>query len=333
MRALFCVLLSFVCVANAWSVEANEKTYNKLNKLYSIDKSKCLEVSKKMIHKKKHTAIPYYFSSVIYYDKSKESTSLRGIYLQLNRAVRNAISFEKFSSVSDRNLVQWDEHIGVLKHRSQRLIVALNKNELSDLANNLVVSLTKVESLAETFQVANHTWDILDELLSEEKNEKNKNICGEKKTVFHGMPDGQERIPSANTNKEEQLREYINVERAKLGLYPLIWNEQLSNAARYHAYDQATEHYFSHSSKDEINGRHIVIGSAMDRIRSFYIGTPLGECLSVGNASAYNTLEQWLNSVGHAQIILDPQAIYIGIGFVYAQNSEHDFYWVLTTGM
>jgi len=329
MRGVFCVILSLVWITNAWSIEANEKTYNKLNKLYQIDKAKCLEVSKKMIQKKKQVAIPYYFSSVIYYDKSKESTSLRGVYLQLNRAVRNAVNFEKYGSSTDRDLVQWSEHIGALKHRSQRLITILKNNELSDLADNLVLSLTKVESLSEFFLPVDPQWDILDELSSEVNKTE---ICKNKKVVFHGMPNGYERISSANTNKEEQLKEYINLERAKLGLYPLIWNEQLLNAARYHAYDQATENYFSHSSKDKINGHHVVVGSAMNRIRCFYEGTPLGECLSVGNPSAYNTLEQWLNSDGHAKIILDPEAIYVRIGFVYSEDSEHDFYWVLTTG-
>jgi len=323
MRALFFVFISLLFATNTWAVQASEKTYNKLNKWYVVDKAKCLELSKKMIRKNSKVAIPYYFASQIYYDKSKETGSLRGVYLHLNRSVRSAVNFEKYSSSTDRELVQWDEHIATLKQRSQKLITALNSNDLNDLATNLTRSLTKVESLAKHFLVVEHTPDILDATTK---------LVVPKMVNLHGLPNGNEYIMSANTSKEEQLLEYVNTERSKRNLYPLTWNEELSKVARYHAYDQATENYFSHSSKDYINGRHIVVGSAMDRIRRFYSGTPLGECIAAGNPSAYNTFEQWLNSSGHAEILLHPEALYIGVGFVYAEKSEHEFYWVLTTG-
>jgi uncharacterized protein YkwD len=313
---------------------ANEKLYNKLNKLYLTDQKQCMEQAKKVMKKKSQESIPYYFVSVIYYDKSKESQTLRGTYLQMYRAVTHAAKFEKYSGETERNLVHWNEHITSIKNRSQKLIATLNKNQLNDLSQNLTEQLSKVESIASHFKMEEDT-DILEDLLVKNVNtETLKPDANFTKMEghFYGLPTGSELIISASKTSEQEVLELINEERRKRHLPALIWNEELANASRYHAYDQGTQNYFSHTSNDRINDNLVSVGSTFSRIKRFYKGNPAGECIAAGNRSSEATFNQWKTSDGHAKIMFDSDARYVGIGFVQVEGSSHEYYWVLATG-
>lgn len=330
MRTLLISTLLFFTFSTGW---ANEKLYNKLNKLYLTDRTKCMEQSKKIMKKKATESIPYYFASAIYYDKSKESQTLRGTYLQMYRAVSSAAKFEKYSGDTERNLVHWDEHIISLKNRSEKLIKALNRNEMEDLSHNLTENLLKVGSIAAYFETEKESDDFLDRSLAS-KAEDTKHTVDFVKVEGHyyGLPQGNERISSADNAKELELLKLINEERARRHLPALTWNEDLANASRYHAYDQGTQGYFSHASNDKINNELVVVGSTFDRIRKFYKGSPSGECIAAGNLSAEKTVDQWLRSDSHAKILLDPSARHVGAGFVQVEGSPYNYYWVLATG-
>jgi uncharacterized protein YkwD len=49
---------------------------------------------------------------------------------------------------------------------------------------------------------------------------------------------------------EERIHELINGERTKHGLNPLVWNDQLAQAARNHSNDMSTRNYFEHFSPE-----------------------------------------------------------------------------------
>lgn len=330
MRTLLFSALMLLTVSPSW---ANQKLYNKLNNYYLTNRKKCMEEAKKIMQKKKHEAIPYYFVSVIHYDKSKESQNLRGTYLQLSRSVTNAAKFEKMSGDQERDLVHWDEHIASLHARSEKLIVALNKNDMKDLSQQLISNLSKVESLASHYLIENES-DILereDEVVVKAI-EKNTTDFVKVEGHFYGMPTGKENIASANTSSEKELFDLINKERARLLLPALTWNEDLAIASRYHAYDQGTQGYFNHTSYDRINDELVKVGGTFERIRKFYKGSPAGECIAGGNKNAKATLEQWLNSEGHKKIIMDGDSRFVGVGFVQVEGSPHEYYWVLVTG-
>lgn len=327
------ILISTLFILTVVAGRANEKLYNKLNRLYLTDRNKCMEQSKKVMKKKSQESIPYYFASVIYYDKSKESQNLRGTYLQLYRAVSSASKFEQYSGEQERNMVHWDEHIVSIKVRSEKLIKALNKNEMEDLSQTLTENLLKVESLASYFEVEKENKDVLDKTIYAKVPETSTTAGFEKVDGhFYGLPNGNERIASADQAKELEILKLINEERIRRHIPALVWNEDLANASRYHAYDQGTQGYFSHASNDKINNELIVVGSTFDRLRKFYKGSPSGECIAAGNLSAEKTVEQWLKSDGHAKILLDPSIRHAGIGFVQVEDSPYQYYWVLATG-
>lgn len=329
MRTLLISALLLFTVSTSW---ANEKLYNKLNKLYLTDRDKCMEASKKVMKKKSTESIPYYFASVIYYDKSKESQTLRGTYLQMYRSVSSAAKFEKNSGDRERNLVQWDEHIASIKSRSERLIKTLDKNEMSDLSLNLIENLAKVESLASHYK-KEETDDLLTKtVIPEVESTAVPTDFVKIEGQFYGMPSGKENILSGSLEEEKKLLDLINQERAKRRIPALVWNEDLAKASRYHAYDQGSQEYFSHASSDKINDKIVIVGSTFDRIKQFYRGRAIGECIAAGNNNAEKTFEQWLNSPGHAKVMLDADSRLVGIGFVRVEGSPYEYYWVLATG-
>lgn len=329
MRTLLVSTLLLLTVSVSW---ANEKLYNKLNKLYLSDRDKCMEASKKVMKKKSTESIPYYFTSVIYYDKSKESQTLKGTYLQLNRSVISAAKFEKYSGDEDRALVRWDEHVSSLRNRAERLIKTLDKNEMGDLSLSLTESLAKVASLSQFYKE-----EEVDDLLTKSviKDVESTAVPTDFTRIegqFYGMPSGNENVLSRNVEEEKKLLDLINKERAKKRIPALAWNEDLAKACRYHAYDQGTQGYFSHASNDKINDKLVIVGSTFDRIKRFYRGNAGGECIAAGNQQAEKTFQQWLNSDGHAKILLEHDSRVVGIGFVQVEGSPHEYYWVLATG-
>mgnify|MGYP006213460335 CR=1 FL=1 len=81
-----------------------------------------------------------------------------------------------------------------------------------------------------------------------------------------------------------------------------------------------------------INDKLVIVGSTFDRIKRFYRGNAGGECIAAGNQQAEKTFQQWLNSDGHAKILLEHDSRVVGIGFVQVEGSPHEYYWVLATG-
>ncbi|MCO5260413.1 MAG: CAP domain-containing protein [Crocinitomicaceae bacterium] len=334
MRTLLISTLLVFAVSTSWG---NQKLYNKLNKLYLTDRNKCLDVSKKIIEKKPTESIPYYFSSVIYYDKSKESRTLKGAYLQLYRSATNAAKFEKTCSDSEKSMVNWDEHIASLKNRAGKLISSLNRNEMGDLSENLTASLNKIESIASGINLAQ--YDVIEnqEPFAFEadvtKVVENTNVIYTVPTnQFFGMPSGKEMILSSNTAEETRLLELINIERAKNGSSPLVWSEDLARACRYHAYDQGSQGYFSHDTYDVSNNKQNKIGGTFDRINKFSKRAVDGECIAAGNSTAEATFQQWMDSPSHRSIILEKSSKTIGIGYQSVDGSPFTHYWVLATG-
>lgn len=335
MRSLLISVLLVFAVSGSW---ANQKLYNKLNKLYLTDRNKCMDVSKKQIKKKPSESIPYYFTSIIYYDKSKESQTLKGAYLQLYRSTANAAKFEKYSSETDKYLVQWDEHIASLKNRAERLIVTLNKNDMSDLSANLSKNLYKIESIASSLE--NESSEDILTTIDFPKSEVN-DVINESKVAeyikpegqFFGIPTGKENVLSSSSSEEQKLLTLINQERTKIGASPLKWDESFARSCRYHAYDQGSQGYFSHDSYDLINGKLSKVTGTFNRISRFTNYTANGECIAAGNSSAEGTFKQWMDSPGHKAIILDKKAKTVGIGFVNVDNSQLQSYWCLITGI
>lgn len=140
-----------------------------------------------------------------------------------------------------------------------------------------------------------------------------------------------EDVPTGNKFKKEFL-ERINKVRAngcKCGpqymppAAPLVWNDQLEDAAMGHAKDMYKKDYFSHDSKD---GRKIVNRiEAAGYGRKGYRSYQVGENIAQGQRSIKEVTDGWFKSEGHCYNLMQPGFKEIGVAY-------YKTYWVQDFG-
>ena len=109
-------------------------------------------------------------------------------------------------------------------------------------------------------------------------------------------------------SSEQKMFEFVNQERIKRGIKPLVWDERLTEVGRSHSKDMFGRGYFSHYSPE---GKDVG-----DRLQDAGIAyTYAGENLALAPdvTRANNGL---INSEGHRRNILDPAFEKIGVGAI-----------------
>lgn len=117
-----------------------------------------------------------------------------------------------------------------------------------------------------------------------------------------------------------ELLNLVNLARCNVGLVPLVLNGRLSEAANRHSVSMAKHNFFSHTGR---NG-----SSFSDRIRA--TGYPFaggGENIAAGNSTANATFQQWWNSTGHRNNILNANHREMGIGYAHNAGATYRHYW------
>ncbi len=117
---------------------------------------------------------------------------------------------------------------------------------------------------------------------------------------------------------EHQVIQLVNQERAKAGLKALRPNWQLSRVARHKSQNMRDHHYFSHTSP--------TYGSPFTMIKNYGISfKAAGENIAMGQTTAKQVMNSWMNSSGHRQNILNSNFTEIGVG--YAEGGSGRYYW------
>lgn len=107
---------------------------------------------------------------------------------------------------------------------------------------------------------------------------------------------------------EQEMLELVNQERAREGLDPLGFDDELRDVARAHSMEMFTEGYFAHTSPNT--------GTPFDRMRSAGIRFVLaGENLAYA-PNVEIAHEGLMNSPGHRANILRPEFGKVGIGVI-----------------
>ncbi len=112
----------------------------------------------------------------------------------------------------------------------------------------------------------------------------------------------------------KQVTDLVNQERAKSGLKPVELDASLNKVAQAKAADMSKNNYFDHTSP--------TYGSPFDMMKQFGVSSmTAGENIAMGQRTAEEVMNQWMNSEGHRQNIMNPSFTKIGVGFVNG-------YWV-----
>ena len=125
-----------------------------------------------------------------------------------------------------------------------------------------------------------------------------------------------EQKPEVDNSQNQQASSYaeevlklVNAERTKNGLNALQLDGALSKVAEAHSKDMATRNFFSHTNPDGL--------SPFDRIKNAGISyKTAGENIAMGQKSAEQVVEAWMNSEGHRKNILNASFTKMGLGHV-----------------
>lgn len=112
----------------------------------------------------------------------------------------------------------------------------------------------------------------------------------------------------ASTPAAQYLFDMANHERALVGLQPLVWNEELANAAHYHALRMAKANNISHQfeGEPELGARAAAAGAHFSVVAENVAMAPTVIWIHDG----------WMHSPGHKANLLDPMVDSIGISIV-----------------
>jgi uncharacterized protein YkwD len=123
-----------------------------------------------------------------------------------------------------------------------------------------------------------------------------------------------------------KLLSLINEFRQQANLSPFELSTILSGAAQAHAEDMVQNSYFDHVGLDG--------SSPADRAqRAGYPSGFVGENIAAGNELPEAVFEQWINSPGHRDNMLNENYTEVGVGGVlHAPQTENSHYWVLVLG-
>lgn len=133
-------------------------------------------------------------------------------------------------------------------------------------------------------------------------------------------PDPQPQPEAQNSSfsyEQSEILRIINEIRSSYGLPGFIMTDQVNAAASLRANE--TTHSFSHMRPD---GRDCFSVAGDLGISAM----AMGENIACGNSSPEKTVEQWMNSEGHRNNILNPAFTAMGVGFAKSSDA-YGYYW------
>ncbi|HNQ43530.1 MAG TPA: CAP domain-containing protein, partial [Candidatus Cloacimonadota bacterium] len=115
---------------------------------------------------------------------------------------------------------------------------------------------------------------------------------------------------------ELEIWRYTNIERARYGISPLNYDENLADLAKLHTKNMIDKKFFAHIDH---------LGDAVAQRKTKYqpnlivssIGENLGKFInSAKTFSPQECVTGWMNSPDHRKNILDPDYTHMGVGII-----------------
>ncbi|MET9930937.1 MULTISPECIES: sigma-70 family RNA polymerase sigma factor [unclassified Streptomyces] len=127
---------------------------------------------------------------------------------------------------------------------------------------------------------------------------------------------------SGHTSVEEQVIALVNAERAKEGCGAVTGNSLLARAAQGHSDDMAARDFFDHTNPDGAGPGERVTATG-------YGWSTYGENIAMGQQTAEQVMEAWMNSPGHRANILNCSFRELGVGL---HTGDGGPYWTQVFG-
>jgi uncharacterized protein YkwD len=138
------------------------------------------------------------------------------------------------------------------------------------------------------------------------------------KNCFETLPQGGNVYQNASLQAwADAVFDAVNVARRQNGLGPVEREDHLDALAQSHARDMGLRDYFAHDCPDGV-----LMWDRWLAMRIPYCNWA-GENAAMGQESAQEVVNQWLNSPGHRKNMLHDSAEYAGVG-VYFDTSDRD---------
>lgn len=129
--------------------------------------------------------------------------------------------------------------------------------------------------------------------------------------------------PSDAPRVRQRMQDGVNTMRAQNGLPPVQASAELASAAATHAQDMSFQNRPWHWGSDG--------SSPMQRAqRAGYRGTFIGEMISETFENEFETVNAWMTEPETRQVILDPRATDVGVG--WHQDSNGKLWWTVVLG-
>ncbi|NRA13158.1 MAG: hypothetical protein HRT57_14510, partial [Crocinitomicaceae bacterium] len=131
-------LTSFLVVlCICFATTAGDWPYSRLERLYITNPTKCLRISKRYIKYLPDNAIPYYFASIVYRDKSQTHGEMKTRYMMMMKSIGYAMKFENFDEIDIEIKVGYESYIEELETDTDLLIGEIEQTELARFGGRL----------------------------------------------------------------------------------------------------------------------------------------------------------------------------------------------------
>ena len=130
---------------------------------------------------------------------------------------------------------------------------------------------------------------------------------------------------SQPANYASDLLALLNEARVSRGLPALTVDGSLTAAAESYSKYMGQANFFGHYGPDGSSPKSRTAAAG-------FKGLYWGETLTAGQGSPATALGAFLNSSAHATILLDRNAVSVGVGYYYSPLSTYKHYWTVMTG-
>jgi hypothetical protein len=129
---------------------------------------------------------------------------------------------------------------------------------------------------------------------------------------------------SVNDPRPAEMLALVNQRRCQAGRVPLALNATLTHAARLHSARMAIHNFFDHT--DPYSGL-----TPFQRMQNFgYSYTYASENIAYGSSTVSATFNQWWNSTGHRNNMMNANFREMGLG--YRAGGRYGHYWTMKLG-